>query len=212
MRPFCLCLCCQGETPKNRAEKAQDSELAAYLENRQHYQMIQREDQETAVWRTLDEQDEDPSSWDWQPLADGGIPFCFPGNDSSADCEESCAKPDRSGVMQVTRGDVDEVIPFHFEALSNQKCLWSREKKRQFSWLSDSIWKTRSLKFFHIKRIQKTPSWNQKWSSAIFWGVGEVMSWWNNTQETSFIPHNRITFLTQRKVRFWNIPGVVTES
>ncbi|XP_029300392.1 diacylglycerol kinase zeta-like isoform X2 [Cottoperca gobio] len=39
----------QGETPKNRAEKAQDSELAAYLENRQHYQMIQREDQETAV-------------------------------------------------------------------------------------------------------------------------------------------------------------------
>ncbi|XP_031158236.2 diacylglycerol kinase zeta isoform X2 [Sander lucioperca] len=39
----------QGETPKNRAEKAKDSELAAYLENRQHYQMIQREDQETAV-------------------------------------------------------------------------------------------------------------------------------------------------------------------
>ncbi|XP_059183793.1 diacylglycerol kinase zeta-like [Centropristis striata] len=39
----------QGETPKNRAEKANDSELAAYLENRQHYQMIQREDQETAV-------------------------------------------------------------------------------------------------------------------------------------------------------------------
>uniref|UniRef100_A0AAQ4QYM0 Diacylglycerol kinase n=1 Tax=Gasterosteus aculeatus aculeatus TaxID=481459 RepID=A0AAQ4QYM0_GASAC len=39
----------QGETPKNRAEKAHDSELAAYLENRQHYQMIQREDQETAV-------------------------------------------------------------------------------------------------------------------------------------------------------------------
>lgn len=39
----------QGDTPKNRAEKAQDSELAAYLENRQHYQMIQREDQETAV-------------------------------------------------------------------------------------------------------------------------------------------------------------------
>ncbi|KAJ8402908.1 hypothetical protein AAFF_G00362220 [Aldrovandia affinis] len=39
----------QGETPKHRAEKAKDQELAAYLENRQHYQMIQREDQETAV-------------------------------------------------------------------------------------------------------------------------------------------------------------------
>lgn len=40
----------QGDTPKHRAEKAKDAELAAYLENRQHYQMIQREDQETAVW------------------------------------------------------------------------------------------------------------------------------------------------------------------
>lgn len=39
----------QGDTPKSRAEKAEDAELAAYLENRQHYQMIQREDQETAV-------------------------------------------------------------------------------------------------------------------------------------------------------------------
>ncbi|XP_038663361.1 diacylglycerol kinase zeta isoform X2 [Scyliorhinus canicula] len=39
----------QGDTPKNKAEKAMDMELAAYLENRQHYQMIQREDQETAV-------------------------------------------------------------------------------------------------------------------------------------------------------------------
>ncbi|XP_047433051.1 diacylglycerol kinase zeta-like isoform X3 [Mugil cephalus] len=39
----------QGDTPKNRAEKAHDEELTAYLENRQHYQMIQREDQETAV-------------------------------------------------------------------------------------------------------------------------------------------------------------------
>ncbi|XP_004627052.2 diacylglycerol kinase zeta isoform X2 [Octodon degus] len=39
----------QGDTPRQRAEKAQDAELAAYLENRQHYQMIQREDQETAV-------------------------------------------------------------------------------------------------------------------------------------------------------------------
>ncbi|XP_040895274.1 diacylglycerol kinase zeta isoform X2 [Toxotes jaculatrix] len=39
----------QGDTPKQRAEKANDQELAEYLENRQHYQMIQREDQETAV-------------------------------------------------------------------------------------------------------------------------------------------------------------------
>ncbi|XP_033267559.1 diacylglycerol kinase zeta isoform X4 [Orcinus orca] len=39
----------QGDTPRQRAERAQDTELAAYLENRQHYQMIQREDQETAV-------------------------------------------------------------------------------------------------------------------------------------------------------------------
>lgn len=39
----------QGDTPKDKAEKAQDSELAAYLGNRQHYQMIQREDQETTV-------------------------------------------------------------------------------------------------------------------------------------------------------------------
>ncbi|KAL0628631.1 Diacylglycerol kinase zeta [Plecturocebus cupreus] len=39
----------QGDTPRQRAEKAQDTELAAYLENRQHYQLTQREDQETAV-------------------------------------------------------------------------------------------------------------------------------------------------------------------
>uniref|UniRef100_A0A7N6BNK9 Diacylglycerol kinase n=1 Tax=Anabas testudineus TaxID=64144 RepID=A0A7N6BNK9_ANATE len=39
----------QGETPKQRADKANDQELADYLENRQHYQMIQSEDQETAV-------------------------------------------------------------------------------------------------------------------------------------------------------------------
>ncbi|KAL0967910.1 hypothetical protein UPYG_G00259530 [Umbra pygmaea] len=39
----------QGETPRRRAEKANDQELAEYLENRQHYQMIQREDQETVV-------------------------------------------------------------------------------------------------------------------------------------------------------------------
>ncbi|XP_038138129.1 diacylglycerol kinase zeta isoform X2 [Cyprinodon tularosa] len=39
----------QGDTPKHRASKANDQELANYLENCQHYQMIQREDQETAV-------------------------------------------------------------------------------------------------------------------------------------------------------------------
>uniref|UniRef100_A0A672PG19 Diacylglycerol kinase n=1 Tax=Sinocyclocheilus grahami TaxID=75366 RepID=A0A672PG19_SINGR len=39
----------QGETPKMYAERARDMELAAYLENRQHHQMIQREDHETAV-------------------------------------------------------------------------------------------------------------------------------------------------------------------
>ncbi|TRY87205.1 hypothetical protein DNTS_031732 [Danionella cerebrum] len=39
----------QGETPKMFAERAGDFELAEYLENRQHYQMIQREDHETAV-------------------------------------------------------------------------------------------------------------------------------------------------------------------
>lgn len=39
----------QGETPKQRAEKANDKELADYLETCQHYQMIQREDQETEV-------------------------------------------------------------------------------------------------------------------------------------------------------------------
>ncbi|XP_077593772.1 diacylglycerol kinase zeta-like isoform X2 [Stigmatopora nigra] len=39
----------QGDTPKNRAEKAGDAELAVYLESCQHFQMIQREDQETAV-------------------------------------------------------------------------------------------------------------------------------------------------------------------
>ncbi|KAK2489238.1 hypothetical protein MC885_012112 [Smutsia gigantea] len=38
----------QGDTPWQRAEKAQDTELAAYLENRQHYQMVRREDPETA--------------------------------------------------------------------------------------------------------------------------------------------------------------------
>ncbi|XP_041851973.1 diacylglycerol kinase zeta-like isoform X1 [Melanotaenia boesemani] len=39
----------QGDTPKQRAAKANDQELADYLESCQHYQMIQREDQETAV-------------------------------------------------------------------------------------------------------------------------------------------------------------------
>ncbi|KAI2648528.1 Diacylglycerol kinase zeta [Labeo rohita] len=39
----------QGETPKMYAERARDMELAGYLENRQHHQMIQREDHETAV-------------------------------------------------------------------------------------------------------------------------------------------------------------------
>ncbi|XP_072303889.1 diacylglycerol kinase zeta-like isoform X2 [Eucyclogobius newberryi] len=39
----------QGETAKNRAEKAKDLELAAWLDNKQHSQMILREDQETAV-------------------------------------------------------------------------------------------------------------------------------------------------------------------
>ncbi|XP_028287158.1 diacylglycerol kinase zeta isoform X2 [Parambassis ranga] len=39
----------QGQTPKQRAEEADDPELAEYLESRQHHQMIQREDQETAV-------------------------------------------------------------------------------------------------------------------------------------------------------------------
>ncbi|XP_013878468.1 diacylglycerol kinase zeta [Austrofundulus limnaeus] len=39
----------QGDTPKHRAAKANDQELADYLGSRQHYQMIQREDEETAV-------------------------------------------------------------------------------------------------------------------------------------------------------------------
>lgn len=39
----------QGETPKMFAERAGDMDLAEYLENRQHHQMIQREDHETAV-------------------------------------------------------------------------------------------------------------------------------------------------------------------
>lgn len=39
----------QGDTAKAHAERAQDWQLAEYLENRQHHQMIQREDHETAV-------------------------------------------------------------------------------------------------------------------------------------------------------------------
>ncbi|XP_036432353.1 diacylglycerol kinase zeta isoform X2 [Colossoma macropomum] len=39
----------QGDTPKAHAERGQDWELAEYLENHQHRQLIQRDDQETAV-------------------------------------------------------------------------------------------------------------------------------------------------------------------
>lgn len=39
----------QGDTPKNRAEKSKDLQLAAWLDNKQHSQMILREDQETTV-------------------------------------------------------------------------------------------------------------------------------------------------------------------
>ncbi|XP_005174346.2 diacylglycerol kinase zeta isoform X3 [Danio rerio] len=39
----------QGETPKMYAERTRDYELAEYLENQQHHQMIQRDDHETAV-------------------------------------------------------------------------------------------------------------------------------------------------------------------
>ncbi|XP_017562165.1 diacylglycerol kinase zeta isoform X2 [Pygocentrus nattereri] len=39
----------QGDTPKAHAERAQDWVLAEYLESHQHLQMIQRDDQETAV-------------------------------------------------------------------------------------------------------------------------------------------------------------------
>uniref|UniRef100_A0A3Q2VCH1 Diacylglycerol kinase n=1 Tax=Haplochromis burtoni TaxID=8153 RepID=A0A3Q2VCH1_HAPBU len=39
----------QGETPRQRAANASDPELADYLKSCQHYQMIQREDQETTV-------------------------------------------------------------------------------------------------------------------------------------------------------------------
>ncbi|XP_030630774.1 diacylglycerol kinase zeta [Chanos chanos] len=39
----------QGDTPNVHAERAQDEELAEYLKNRQHYQMIQSNDQETAI-------------------------------------------------------------------------------------------------------------------------------------------------------------------
>nr|XP_043891870.1 diacylglycerol kinase zeta isoform X3 [Solea senegalensis] len=39
----------QGETPKQRAVAADDLELAEYLEKHNHYQMIQKEDKETAV-------------------------------------------------------------------------------------------------------------------------------------------------------------------
>ncbi|XP_059508258.1 diacylglycerol kinase iota [Stegostoma tigrinum] len=39
----------KGNTPRHKAQEAGDLELAAYLENRQHYQMMAREDLETAV-------------------------------------------------------------------------------------------------------------------------------------------------------------------
>ncbi|XP_043564875.1 diacylglycerol kinase iota isoform X1 [Chiloscyllium plagiosum] len=39
----------EGNTPRHKAQEAGDLELAAYLENRQHYQMMAREDLETAV-------------------------------------------------------------------------------------------------------------------------------------------------------------------
>ncbi|KAK7893579.1 hypothetical protein WMY93_022731 [Mugilogobius chulae] len=39
----------QGETAKNRAERANDPELATWLDSKQHSQMIQRDDQETTV-------------------------------------------------------------------------------------------------------------------------------------------------------------------
>ncbi|KAM6937331.1 diacylglycerol kinase zeta isoform 3-T3 [Xenentodon cancila] len=39
----------QGDTPKQRAAKSSDQDLADYLESCQHNQMIQREDQETVV-------------------------------------------------------------------------------------------------------------------------------------------------------------------
>lgn len=39
----------QGDTAKAHAERAQDLQLAEYLENQQHHQMIQRDDHETTV-------------------------------------------------------------------------------------------------------------------------------------------------------------------
>lgn len=39
----------QGKTPKQRAEKANDPELADYLETRQHPELVPRDDQETVV-------------------------------------------------------------------------------------------------------------------------------------------------------------------
>ncbi|XP_041354077.1 diacylglycerol kinase zeta-like isoform X3 [Gigantopelta aegis] len=39
----------QGNTPQQQALKAEDSELAAYLQNQEHFQLVASEDQETAV-------------------------------------------------------------------------------------------------------------------------------------------------------------------
>ncbi|KAK3769756.1 hypothetical protein RRG08_046862 [Elysia crispata] len=38
-----------GNSPRQQALKAEDKELAAYLENQEHFQLVQSEDQETAV-------------------------------------------------------------------------------------------------------------------------------------------------------------------
>lgn len=45
-----LTLCCpQGDNAKAHAERAQDWQLAEYLENQQQYQLIPRDDHETSV-------------------------------------------------------------------------------------------------------------------------------------------------------------------
>ncbi|XP_076445918.1 diacylglycerol kinase zeta-like [Babylonia areolata] len=38
-----------GNSPRQQALKAEDKELAAYLENQEHFQLVVSEDQETAV-------------------------------------------------------------------------------------------------------------------------------------------------------------------
>ncbi|XP_067676012.1 diacylglycerol kinase zeta-like isoform X3 [Haliotis asinina] len=39
----------QGNTPQQQAQKAEDKDLAAYLQNQEHFQLVVSEDQETAV-------------------------------------------------------------------------------------------------------------------------------------------------------------------